>query len=265
MKRLHDRVALITGGSSGIGRAAAMRFAEEGARVFIAARDASKAEAAVSDIRLAGGAAHFLICDVRDHNACEQTVEAILKHQPRIDILFNNAGIVPYGSILETDITTWLDAFAVNVHGVFYMTKAVLPQMIAQGKGVIINNASDWGVVGAQRAAAYAATKGAVIQMTRSMALDHARQGIRINAICPGDTYVERWRTGARGAEKTEAEFQDYLNALGAQFPLGRVAEAKEIANAALFLASDESSYMTGQLLIIDGGNTAGGSSTHYP
>jgi NAD(P)-dependent dehydrogenase (short-subunit alcohol dehydrogenase family) len=136
--------------------------------------------------------------------------------------------------------------------------------MLRQGHGVIINNASDWGVVGAQGAAAYAATKGAIVQLTRSMAIDHGRDGIRVNAICPGDTVVERWRTNPRGLGKSDEEFAAYLDRLGQHFPLGRVGRADEIANAVLFLASDESSYMTGQLLVIDGGNTAAGASTTF-
>ena len=264
MSRLYDRVALITGGNSGIGRAAAIRFALEGALVMIAARDRSKADDTIEEIRSNGGEARFIMCDVRSPDDCNRAVQATIDAFGSLDVLFNNAGLVPYGTILETDTDTWLDAFAVNVHGTFFMSRAALPHMIDQGKGVIINNASDWGVVGAQGAAAYAATKGAVVQLTRSLALDHGRQGIRVNAICPGDTYVERWRTNARGAEMTDAEFADYLTELGAEFPLGRVGMVDEIARAALYLACDDSSYMTGQLLIVDGGNTAGGASTHY-
>jgi NAD(P)-dependent dehydrogenase (short-subunit alcohol dehydrogenase family) len=126
---------------------------------------------------------------------------------------------------------------------------------------VIVNNASDWGVVGAQGATAYAATKGAVVQMTRSMALDYGRQNVRVNAVCPGDTVVDRWRA----RQPDEAAFAAYLQELGEAFPLGRVGQVEEIARAVLFLASNASSYMTGQLLVVDGGNTAGGVSTHYP
>lgn len=262
--RLAGQVALISGGNSGIGRATSLRFAAEGARVVIAARDAAKGAATLDAISQTGGDARFVACDVRSPDDCQRAADFTYDEFGRIDILFNNAGIVPYGTVLSTSIESWLDTFAINVHGLFYLSRAVLPYMINQGHGVIINNASDWAVVGAQNAAVYAATKGAVVQLTRSMALDHARQGIRVNAICPGDTFVERWRANARGAGKSDADFNAYLQELGNVFPLGRVGRVEEIANAVLFLASDDSSYMTGQLLIVDGGNTAGGASTAF-
>ncbi|MDX2138280.1 MAG: glucose 1-dehydrogenase [Chloroflexota bacterium] len=264
MMRLLSRVALITGGNSGIGKATAQRFAAEGARVMIAARDRAKGEAVVAEITQAGGTAQFVACDVRLPHECQRAVDETISAYGQLDILFNNAGIVPYGTVLETSIDVWQDVFAINVHGTFYASRAALQPMIAQGKGVIINNASDWGLVGAQGAAAYAATKGAVVQLTRSMAIDHARQGIRVNAICPGDTYVERWRTNIRGSRQSDEAFSTYLQRLGHSFPMGRVGQVAEIASAVLFLASDEASYMTGQTLVIDGGNTAGGISTYY-
>ncbi|MBZ0300928.1 MAG: SDR family oxidoreductase, partial [Anaerolineae bacterium] len=174
------------------------------------------------------------------------------------DILFNNAGIVPFGTVLETSVESWQDVFATNVHGIFYMCRAALPHMLGRGRGVIINNASDVAVVGAQRSAAYSATKGAVAQLTRSMALDHARQGIRINAVCPGETYVPRWNSRSD-------DMPDYLRQIGEGLPMGRVADPEEIARAVLFLASDDSSFMTGQLLVVDGGHTAGGTSERFP
>jgi meso-butanediol dehydrogenase / (S,S)-butanediol dehydrogenase / diacetyl reductase len=264
MGRLKNRTALITGGNSGIGKATAQRFAAEGAQIMIAARDVHKAEQTLREIHDAGGDAHFFACDVRNPAECEQAVAATLDTFGQIDVLFNNAGIVPYGTVLDTSIEIWQEVFAINVHGTFYMCRAALPSMIAQKRGVIINNASDWSIVGAQNAAAYAATKGAVIQLTRSMALDHGRDNIRVNAICPGDTVVDRWRHNARGAAMTDSEYAEYLRQLGASFPLGRVGTVEEIASAALFLACDDSSYMTGQLLVVDGGNTAGGASTYY-
>ncbi len=263
-KRLEGRVALISGGNSGIGRATALRFAAEGARIVIAARNPEKAHEVLREIADMGGEARFFPCDVRSPDECQQAANFALDAFGSIHILFNNAGVVPYGTVLTTSTETWVDAFAINVHGMFYLSRAVLPTMIDQGRGVIINNASDWAVVGAQNAAAYAATKGAVVQLTRSMALDHARQGIRVNAVCPGDTLVERWRTNMRGSGKSDADFEAYLEGLGENIPMGRVGQVDEIASAVLFLASDDSSYMTGQLLIVDGGNTAGGSSTAY-
>ncbi|MBK8025441.1 MAG: SDR family oxidoreductase [Chloroflexi bacterium] len=265
MGKLDGRVALITGGGTGIGRATALLFGREGARVMIAGRDLARAEAAAAEIAAQGGTAAAVACDVRDRAVCEAAVTATLDRFGSVDILFNNAGIVPYGTVLETSDAIWLDVFATNVHGTFYMSRAVLPIMIEQGRGTIVNNSSDWGVVGGQGAAAYAATKGAVSLLTKSMALDHARDGIRVNAVCPGDTVVDRWRTTWTAKGNSPETFDDRLQDLGDGFPIGRVAAPDEIAKAVLFLACDDSSYMTGHLLLVDGGNTAGGAATRYP
>jgi NAD(P)-dependent dehydrogenase (short-subunit alcohol dehydrogenase family) len=257
---LQGKTALITGGNSGIGQATARLFAQNGARVVIAARNPDKAQTTLTQIHDAGGQAVFVSCDVRQPDQCERAVRFTLEQFDRLDVLFNNAGIVPYGTVLETSLETWHDTWATNVSGTFYTSRAALPHMIAQGSGVIINNASDWAVVGGQHAAAYCTSKGAVVLLTKAMALDHARQGIRVNAVCPGDTYVERW--DARLAENDSRD--DYLTALGSPIPMNRVGHVDEIARAVLFLASDDSSYMTGQLLVIDGGHTAGGTSVRY-
>lgn len=260
MGRLTGKVALITGGNSGIGRATAALFAAEGARVMLAARREAAGGETVAAIRSAGGEAAFITCDVRRMEDCQQAVTATLDTFGRLDIVFNNAGIVPLGTVLETPLDVWENVLATNVSGTFYISRAALPVLIEQGGGVIINCGSDWAIVGGQGAAAYCASKGAVAQLTRSMALDHARQGIRVNAVCPGDTYVERWDAKLAPGQSRE----DYLAALGEGFPMGRVGAAEEIARAVLFLASDDSSYMTGQMLVVDGGNTAGGTSTRY-
>ncbi len=260
MGRLEDRTAIITGGSAGIGRATALLFAQEGARVVIAARSAEHGQEVVERIQAAGGTARFVACDVRRPDDCARAVQAAVDAFGQLDILFNNAGIVPVGTALETTPTVWDDVLATNVSGTFYMSRAALPPMIARGRGVIINCGSDWSVVGGQAAAAYCATKGAVALLTKAMALDHGRQGIRINAICPGDTYVERWNAKLKPGQTLEA----YLDDLGQGFALGRVASADEIARAVLFLASDDSSYMTGALLVVDGGNTAGGTAVTF-
>jgi NAD(P)-dependent dehydrogenase (short-subunit alcohol dehydrogenase family) len=260
MNRLAGKVALITGGSSGIGAATALLFAQEGAKVVVAARNAEKSGAVVRQIQADDGEALFVPCDVRRFEDCESAVKATLEHFGRLDILFNNAGIVPSGTVLDTPLDTWDEVWTTNVSGTFYASRAALPHMIAQASGVIVNNASDWAVVGGRRAAAYCATKGAVALLTKAMALDHARQGIRVNAIAPGDTYVERWDSRLESGQTRD----DFLREAGKAFPLGRVGAVEEIARAILFLASDDSSYMTGQLLVVDGGNTAGGTSEQF-
>lgn len=259
--KLSDKVALITGGNSGIGAATSVLFAQEGARLVIAARDARKAQITLKKLRDFGATAEFVACDVRRSEDCQRTVEFTSERFGRIDVLFNNAGVVPRGTILETSLETWRDAWETNVSGTFFTCRAALPHMIRQGSGVIINNASDWAVVGGQGAAAYCAAKGAVVSLTKAMALDHGRQGIRVNAVCPGDTYVERWDAGL----KPGASMREHLDALGRGFALGRVGRVEEIARAVLFLACDDSSYMTGQTLVVDGGNTAGGTSATFP
>jgi meso-butanediol dehydrogenase / (S,S)-butanediol dehydrogenase / diacetyl reductase len=265
-QRLSGKVAIITGGTSGIGLATAELFAAEGARVVITGRNPDKALAALKSMSheaLFLNDVHFIAADVRQPDDCQRVVNETLAEFAKIDILFNNAGIVPWGTVLETPLEVWNDVFATNVTGTYLMCRAALPQMIARGSGVIVNNGSDWGVVGGQGAAAYSASKGAIALLTKSLALDHGRQGIRVNAICPGDTYVARWRE--KRAEMSDEAFADYLAGLGDGFPMGRVGRVEEIARAVLFLASDDSSYMTGQLLVVDGGNTAGGTSASYP
>jgi NAD(P)-dependent dehydrogenase (short-subunit alcohol dehydrogenase family) len=248
--RLKNKVALITGGTSGIGRATVELFVEEGSRVAFTGR---RVELGTELSRQTG--ASFMAADHRIFEDCQRTVYETLAKFGRIDILFNNAGIVVRGSAETTSEEEWRDTLDLNVTAVWRMSRLVLPIMRAEGVGVIINNASDWGLIGARDAVAYAASKGAVVQMTRCMALDHARENIRINAICPGDTFVERWIEqgyfhGSGAVDETTARQSDTI-------PLGRVAEVDEIARAVLFLACNDSSFMTGATLIVDGGNTA--------
>jgi len=248
--RLKNKVALITGGTSGIGKATVETFVAEGAHVAFTGRRESLGRELERR-----SSAHFVRADHRLAEDCQRAVEETLAAFGRIDVLFNNAGIVVSGTAETTSEQDWQDTLDLNVTAVWRMCRLVLPVMRSQGGGVIVNNASDWGVVGARDALVYAASKGALIQMTRSMALDHAHENIRVNAVCPGDTFVERWvqegyfrESGA--VDELEARRSDTI-------PLGRVAEASEIARAVLFLASDDSSFMTGATLLVDGGNTA--------
>jgi len=258
MARLLGKVALITGGTSGIGEATARLFARQGARVAITGRRIESGDRVVSEIRSVGGEAIFIAADVTLAEDCRRSIDETLAAYERIDILFNNAGIVTQGTLEETSEEDWARTFDVNVKGTYLMTKLVLPVMraqSAQGGGVVVNNASDWGIVGGPGYTAYSASKGAVVLLTKSVALEAARDNIRVNAVCPGDTYVERWRRDER--RDGSLSFDQELQAMGEDLPIGRVGTAEEIANAVLFLASDESSFMTGATLIVDGGNTA--------
>jgi len=253
--RLQDKVALITGGTSGIGAATARLFAREGAKIAITGRRNELGERVVSEIRSAGGDVIFIAADVARAEDCRRSIDETLAAYGRVDILFNNAGIVTQGTLEETSEEDWVRTFDVNVKGTYLMTKLVLPVLRAQGGGVIVNNASDWGIVGGPHYTAYSASKGAVVLLTKSVALEVARDNIRVNAICPGDTYVERWRLDER--RNPSGDFAAELKAMGEDLPIGRVGTVEEIARSVLFLASDESSFMTGATLIVDGGNTA--------
>lgn len=248
--RLKDKVALITGGTSGIGKSTVELFIQESAKVAFTGR---RRELGI-DIQERTGA-FFIQADHRLAADCQACVDATLKAYGRIDILFNNAGIVTKGTAESVSEQDWQETLDLNITAVWRMSRLVIPVFRSQGGGVIVNNASDWGLVGATQAVAYAASKGAVIQMTRSMALDHAKEHIRINAVCPGDTFVERWLQNGyfRSAEAVSVSQARQSDTI----PLGRVAEPEEIARAILFLASDESSFITGAALAVDGGNTA--------
>jgi meso-butanediol dehydrogenase / (S,S)-butanediol dehydrogenase / diacetyl reductase len=255
MLRMKGKVALVTGGTSGIGEATARLFAREGARVAITGRRAELGETVVAQIKQAGGEAIFIAADVTRMEDCRRSIDETIAAFGRIDILFNNAGVVTQGTLEETSEEEWTRTFAVNVKGTYLMTKLILPIMRGQGGGVIVNNGSDWGIVGGPHYAAYSASKGAVVLLTKSVALEVARDHIRVNAVCPGDTVVERWRIDER--RNPSGDFEEEVKAMGAALPIGRVGTVDEIASAVLFLASDESSFMTGATLIVDGGNTA--------
>lgn len=249
--RLQNKVALITGGTSGIGEAALKLFAAESAKVAFTGRRVERGLSLQSQV----ANSKFIVADHRKLEDCERSVAETATTFGRIDILFNNAGIVIGGTAEATSEEDWAETMSLNVTGVWRMSKLVIPLMRAQGGGVIVNNASDWGLVGGLKAMAYATSKGAVVQMTRSMALDHARENIRINAVCPGDTYVERWKE--KGYFHDAGSVEETLAEMGKALPMGRVGNVDEIARAVLFLASDDSSFMTGVAMPVDGGNTA--------
>ena len=257
MAKLTGKVAIVTGATSGIGRATALLFAQEGARVVFSGRRAALGLALEAQIRQQGGQALFVETDQTDPGQCARLVAASLQAFDGIDILFNNAGIVTKGTAESTTEADWADTLALNVTAVWRMCRLVIPELRRRGGGVIVNNASDWAVVGGKGALPYAVSKGAVAQMTKSMALDHAAEQIRVNAVCPGDTFVERWLEKGYFENSEAVTLEDAMAASAAYLPMQRFAFPEEIARAVLFLASDDSSFVTGHLLLVDGGNTA--------
>ena len=250
---LADKVALITGGTSGIGEATAILFAKEGASVALTGRNQERGEQVRDKILRDGGKAIFIASDVRMPEDCRRAVDQTLKAFGRLDILFNNAGVFYPHTIIDCSEKEWDEQLEVNLKGTFLMSKFALPEMIHHGSGVIINNSSGWGIAGGDSAVAYCASKGGVVLLTKAMAIDHGRQGIRVNCICPGDVDTPMLPEDAR---MRGLKWQDYLAGC-ANRPLGRIGTPDEIAKAVLFLASDDSSFMTGAALVVDGGGTA--------
>ena len=251
--RLKDKVALITGAASGIGRASALKFACEGARVVAVDTQREGNEETVSSIGAAGGTAIAFQADVTDSQAVRQMIGAAVETYGHLDILFNNAGISRRGTILDLDEETFDRIFAVNVKGVFLGCKEAIPIMKSQGGGVILNTSSQLGLVGATGHAVYPATKGAVVQLTRCLALDHAADGIRVNCLCPGP--IETPMVKRSREETGDAEAARRASIAGV--PLGRIGAPEEMADVAAYLCSDEASYITGAAILADGGWTA--------
>jgi len=249
-----SKKAIITGGASGIGRAAALLFARAGAAVMIADIDDPRGESVVQEIHAFGGEGIYVHCDVTKAEDCQRTVQKTIKTFGGVDILFNNAGIVRRASVIDTTEEQWERVMAVNVKSVFLMSKFTIPHMIQAGGGVILNTSSGWGLVGGRNAVSYCASKAAVVNMTKAMALDHGAQNIRVNCICPGDTDTPMLRVEARQLGENEKTFLDDA----ADRPLQRIGSPQDIAQAALYLCSDAASYVTGSTLVVDGGGLAG-------
>ncbi len=253
-KQLEGKTAIITGGAGGIGRAAALLFARAGAAVSVVDLNQEGGAAVASEISRLGGRAIFERADVTCAADCRRVVERTVKAFGGVHVLFNNAGMIRRASIVEISEADWDAVMAVNVKSVFLMCREVIPTMAKAGGGSIVNTASGWGLAGGARAAAYCASKGAVVLLTKALAIDHGGQKIRVNCICPGDTDTAMLRSEARQLGESEERFL----ADAAKRPLGRVGTPEEIAQAALYLASDASSFVTGTALVVDGGGLAG-------
>lgn len=247
---LSDKVALITGGSKGLGFSAALEFARNGASVLITGRGQEALDSAVADAARQGVALEAIQGDVSSEADCRRTIDEVLARHGRIDVLFNNAGVLFAGTSWETPVDVWDLTMAVNVRGTWLMSRGVIPHMLEQGGGAIINNSSVLGLKACPGAAAYNTSKGAITQLTRSMALELAGTGVRVNAICPGTVVTPMVSEVFAGAPDPEAAEAFFLS----QHPIGRFGTEEEIARACLLLAQDGLDFMTGSMLSIDGG-----------
>jgi len=252
--RLENRAALITGGTSGIGEATSLLFAEEGASVAVVGRNTERGKSVAKRISDTGGTAVFVQADVRKSDDCRTAVERTIETFGRLDILFNNAGSYSVNDVVGCTEEEWDDQVDTSLKGTFLMSKYALPHMIERGSGSIVNCASGWGLVGGPKAAAYCAAKGGMVVMTKAMAIDHGPQGIRVNAICPGDTDTPMEREDARNQGLS---WEAYVDQMTGTRPIARMATPEEIALGVLFLASDDASYITGAALPVDGGGVA--------
>lgn len=251
--QLENKVAIVTGGAGGIGRAACVALAREGAAVAVVDLRQDAADEVAAAIWADGGRAIALGADVSSEDAVAAVVDRVVAEFGGIDILFNNAGIARRTTAEETTLADWELSFAVNVRPIFLMAKHAIPHLRARGGGSIINTGSGWGLKGGGRALPYCATKGAVVNMTRAMAIDHGPDNIRVNSVNPGDTDTAMLRDEASQVGATEGEFL----ADAADRPLRRMGRPEEIADVVVWLASDRSSFVTGAAIVADGGGIA--------
>ena len=250
---LKGKVAVITGAASGIGLATAKMIAEVGATIALIDINEIEGLSAASQINESGGKAKFFLCDVTSNTECKRVVDDIHKEFNRIDILFNNAGIIRRKNVLDLDEADWDLTINVNLKAIYLLSKHIIPIMIKGNGGSIINTGSGWGIKGGPDAIAYCAAKGGVVNMTRAMAIDHGKHGIRVNCVCPGDIDTPLLRGEAKQLGVDEETFIKEA----ADRPLKRVGNPQDVANVVLFLASDMSSWVTGTSIVVDGGGLA--------
>ena len=262
MRRLAGKVALVTGGGSGVGRAAVEMFAREGARVAACGRNAARIEETIAAVRAAGGEGLAVAADVSSDEDCGRLIAAVAERLGGLDIVVNNAGVGydyelthpgAMGDLASTPPASWQDVIAINLNSVYNVCRHALPHIFAAGGGAVVNVASIGGVMGMADAHAYSAAKGGMVNLTRSMAVAYGPKGVRTNCVAPGsiDTKMINHRLSAAG----DPHLSDATRFMVS--PLGRVARPEEIASACLFLASEEASYVNGAILVVDGGTTA--------
>lgn len=251
---LKNKIVLVTGAGSGIGAAIAELFARAEATVFVTDRDAGAGEATAAKIVAAKGEARFVHLDVTDETSCVAAAEEVYRAHGRLDVLVNNAGIGHVGTVLQTTGADLDRLYQVNLRGIFNVTKVFVEGMLARRYGVIVNLASIGGIVAVRDRLAYCATKFAVVGLTKCLALDHAKEGLRVNCICPGRVETPFVRARLREYPDPQKAYEEMASTQA----LGRMAQPEEIAQAALYLASDASAFVTGTALMIDGGWSAG-------
>ena len=249
---IENKVAVVTGGSAGIGAATARLFARMGARVVILDVNADAGKAVAAEIRDENGDARFITCDVTSEIACRAVAEEMNKAFGRVDILFNNAGVIVRKSATDLEEKEWDAVIDVSMKGAYLLSKHLIPLMQEQG-GAIVNTGSGWSIKAGPDALAYCAAKAGVLNMTRAMAIDYGKYNIRVNCVCPGDTDTELLRSEAEQLGEDETEF--YADA--ADRPLGRMGTPDDIAQSVLFLVSPMSSWVSGTSLLVDGGGMA--------
>jgi NAD(P)-dependent dehydrogenase (short-subunit alcohol dehydrogenase family) len=254
LSQFTGKTVVVTGGASGIGAACCAKFASLGANLAILDRDTHRALKVIDGMTDPHSIAHFYRADLANSTSCNDALDIIIERHPVIDVLVNSCGIIHRASVLETDELDWDEVINTNLKSVYLVSRRILPTMIAQGCGAIINISSGWGISGGQRASAYCASKGGVVLLTKAMALDFGANNIRINCVCPGDTDTPLL---AKEAELV-GETIDQFRASGRLRPLGRIGKPEEIADVVAFLASDLSSFVTGACLTVDGGSLAG-------
>jgi NAD(P)-dependent dehydrogenase (short-subunit alcohol dehydrogenase family) len=250
-----EKTAVVSGGASGIGRACAKLLSSAGAKVAILDIDSARGKGVAKEIIDHGGKASFIKCDVSKDKPSKRAIEQTIETYGQIDILVNTAGIITRASILETSEAEWDKIIAVNLKSVYLLSRYSIPRMTQIGGGAIINISSGWGLVGGKDAAAYCASKGAVVLLTKAMALDHGHQNIRVNCICPGDTDTPLLQSEAKALG---VDYSQMVKESSDERPLGRIGTPMDIAQAVLFLASNASAFITGSVLVVDGGGLAG-------
>jgi NAD(P)-dependent dehydrogenase (short-subunit alcohol dehydrogenase family) len=252
---IHGKVVVVSGGASGIGKACAYLLSTAGAKVVILDVDDKRGKEVIKDINIQGGKALFIKCDVSKDKPCKRAIEQAVKNFGRLDILVNAAGIIKRASVLETSEADWDNMISINLKSIYLLSKHSIPLMAQGGGGAIINISSGWGIVGGKNAAAYCASKGGVVLLTKAMALDHGSQNIRVNCICPGDTDTPLLQSEAK---ELGISYDQLVTDSAINRPLGRIGTPLDIAQAVLFLVSNASTFITGSVLVVDGGALAG-------